>query len=475
MNSRANSFVISRVARLVAARLAEPQSDLTRVTGEGRPLCLGDGREPVSIHPRRLRSGRVSYDVKLRGPNGRQYTRTFRTRKEAENFQLQQRASLLDHSWIDPAAGNLSLGDYAAEWLACRPLLRPRTIELYEYLLRCHVLPALGAVPLRSLTTARIRQWHAGLLSEKQVSHSTAAKAYRLLRTIMSTAIEDELIARNPCVLKGAGAERAAERPIISVAQVSTLADSIDPRYRALVLLAVWAGLRFGEAAGLRRMDVDVAGRAVHVVRQLQELKDGSHVVGPPKSAAGIRTIALPPHMVADVAHHLDAFVGADPSSLVFTSPDGTPLRRSNFNRRVWQPACAAAGLVSFRFHDLRHTGNTFAASTGASTRELMARMGHSSPRAALIYQHATRDRDVVLAGALSKDRRRRPADDHDVAGRCGGAAAMFHRCSIDAGFRLARGSWRVHHACSGAVSCPWRRGDSNPRPPACKAGALAN
>jgi hypothetical protein len=88
---------------------------------------------------------------------------------------------------------------------------------------------------------------------------------------------------------------------------------------------------------------------------------------------------------------------------LTFTSPDGTPLRRSNFNRRVWQLACAELGISGLRFHDLRHTGNTIAASTGASTKELMARMGHASPRAALIYQHATIERDRTLADALSR------------------------------------------------------------------------
>jgi hypothetical protein len=100
---------------------------------------------------------------------------------------------------------------------------------------------------------------------------------------------------------------------------------------------------------------------------------------------------------------HLASFVGADPLSHVFTSPDGSQLRRSNFNRRVWQLACAELGISGLRFHDLRHTGNTIAASTGASTKELMARMGHASPRAALIYQHATLERDRTLADALSR------------------------------------------------------------------------
>jgi integrase len=181
------------------------------------------------------------------------------------------------------------------------------------------------------------------------------------------------------------------------------LADAIDARYQAMVLLATWAGLRFGEAAALRRGDIDLRLGTVRIERQLQELRTGELREGPPKTDAGRRTIALPPHIESELALHLESRVAAGEAALVFTSPDGTPLRRSNFNRRVWQPACKAMGLRGFHFHDLRHTGNTFAASTGASTKELMARMGHSSPRAALIYQHATRDRDHALADALSK------------------------------------------------------------------------
>ena len=169
------------------------------------------------------------------------------------------------------------------------------------------------------------------------------------------------------------------------------------------MLLAAWTGLRYGEAAGLKRADVDLQAEIVRVERQLQELKGGRLIEGPPKTDAGRRTISLPPHVVPELKRHLDLYVGQEPSSLVFTSPDGTPLRRSNFNRRAWRPACDVVGLAAFRFHDVRHTANTFAASTGASTRELMARMGHSSSRAALIYQHATEDRDRELAGALSR------------------------------------------------------------------------
>jgi integrase len=361
-----------------------------------------ESESTLSIHARQLKSGHTVYDVQLRKPNGVQYKRTFRSRQDADVFEANERASRSQGTWIDPVGGNISLEQYASEWLALRIDLRPRTVELYEGLLRLHILPALGSSPLRLLSPGTVRRWHAGLRTSSGIGVSTAAKAYRLLHTVLATAVEDELVRRNPCTIRRAGAERPAERPIATIAQISALADAVVPRNRALVLLAAWAGLRYGELAGLQRHDLDAVDGTVRVERQLTELRDGSTVLGPPKTEASRRTVAIPPHVLDDLSEHLAAFVDVAPTSPVFTTTEGTSLRRSNFNRRVWQPACREVGLADFRFHDLRHTHNTLAAMTGASTRELMARMGHSSPRAALIYQHATSFRDRTLADALA-------------------------------------------------------------------------
>jgi integrase len=169
-----------------------------------------------------------------------------------------------------------------------------------------------------------------------------------------------------------------------------------------MVLLATFAGLRFGELAGLTRRHVDLLHGTVKVAQQIQELADGRRVVVPPKTDAARRTVAVPPHLLPELEAHLAAWAESGAGGLVFPAPESGPIRRSNFNRRVWQPACRVAGVEGLRFHDLRHTGNTLAAATGASTRELMVRMGHASPRAALIYQHATADRDAAIARALS-------------------------------------------------------------------------
>jgi integrase len=233
------------------------------------------------------------------------------------------------------------------------------------------------------------------------VTPGTAAKAYRLLRAVMNTAADDGLIRRNPCRLKGAGQERSPERPVLTLRQVLALAEAINARYRALVLLAVFGSLRWAELAALRRCDIDLEARTVRIFRQLAESPGGGFAFGPPKSHAGQRTVVFPDLIVPDLAWHLARFTGADDDSLLFTSPTGSPLRNSNFRRRVWLPALVGAGLADLHFHDLRHAGNVLAAAAGANLRELMERMGHSTTRAAIVYLHSTDERQRKVADAL--------------------------------------------------------------------------
>ncbi len=325
---------------------------------------------------------------------------TFRTKRDAEAFLATVRADIERGTWVDPAPTTTTLRAFADTWMEQRHDLRPRTRELYESELRLHILPALGDTPLAELSTPAVRAWHARMIKRGTPGRTTVAKCYRLLRTILGTAVEDGLIVKNPCVIKGAGVERTPERPTATVQQVYTLADKIDPRYRALVLTAAFTGLRLGELRGLRRHRVDLDKRRIDVVEQIQEVRGGDPIAGPPKSDAGIRTVAIPVALADELRSHLSRWTSADRDALVFPGPGGDWLRRATLNK-AWAKAREASGMDGFRFHDLRHTGNTLAASTGASTKELMARLGHASPRAALIYQHASEDRDQAIARAL--------------------------------------------------------------------------
>jgi len=227
-----------------------------------------------------------------------------------------------------------------------------------------------------------------------------AAKAYRLVPTIFGTAVDDGRVASNPCRLRGAGVERSAERPFVDAEMVVALAKAIEPRFKALVLLAGFGGLRLGELLALTATGVDLQQHAVRVVAQAVELRDGTRVVTPPKTDAGRRVVHLPLRVNDTLAWHLNAFPPRDSGSLVFTGPLSDGLRRATL-QKAWDKARHTAGFPALHLHDLRHAAGTLAAQTGATTREVMARLGHASPAAAQRYQHAAERRDAVIANAL--------------------------------------------------------------------------
>ena len=350
---------------------------------------------------RRLPSGR--WQVRYTAPDGlrRNLDETYRTKADAEIAWAVVAGQLAAGRWADPDRARVALGPYAESWVAQRAGLSERTKELYASLLRRQIVPTLGAVQLRHLGPDRVRSWRQDLL-DQGVGVSTVAKAYRLLKAVCATAVDDDVLHRNPCRIKGAGAEEAPERPVLTLAEVMDLADGITPRYRLLVLLAAFGSLRWGELMGLTRDDVDLQAMTVHVRRSVAEV-GGQLVIKSPKTAAGRRSVALPEVLREEIRLHLLTYAEAGESGRVFIGERGATPRRAHFVK-TWRTAKQAAGVAdAVHFHDLRHTGNHFAAVSGASTRELMARMGHASMRAALIYQHATADRDRAIAQALDQ------------------------------------------------------------------------
>ncbi|MEV6014664.1 tyrosine-type recombinase/integrase [Streptomyces sp. NPDC051997] len=169
--------------------------------------------------------------------------------------------------------------------------------------------------------------------------------------------MDDGLIERNPCRVKGAGTVTHTERPFLFVPEVYRLADAVPPHCRVLVLLAAFAALRFGELAALQRRDIDLEARTVSVRRSYSETRTDGLTVKAPKSAAGVRTVAFPVSLVPEPAHHLAAHAEAGRTGLVFVGARGGVLRRNNF-RRIWLRTLAATGLGDIHFHDLRHTEN---------------------------------------------------------------------------------------------------------------------
>ena len=172
--------------------------------------------------------------------------------------------------WRDPSTTTDTLGAYALRWVVEREL-SDRTRELYFGLLERQVLPSLGNVDLGLITPARVRTWRQDLL-DSGTGPSTVAKAYRLLRAVMNTAVDDEVISQNPCRINGAGVEPTPERPVITVDAVLALADAIQDRYRALILLATFGSLRWGELMGLRKSDIDLDEATVTIERSVAEV-----------------------------------------------------------------------------------------------------------------------------------------------------------------------------------------------------------
>ncbi len=356
-------------------------------------------REAGSGALRQLPSGR--WQARFRGPDGamRPAPVTFDTKLDANAWLRAQARDVAADRWSAPTekvkAGTIR--DYAATWLASRDL-KPRTRSEYQRLLNGCILPDLGDVPVDRLTPSTVRAWHAGL---KPNAPTERARAYGLLRAIMVTAIADELRSDNPCRVRGAGsASKVHQTKTASLGELEVIVGAMPPRYRAMVLLAAWCGLRFGALAELRRDDVALDAGVLHVRRGVTRTTGAVHI-GDPKSQAGRRTVSVPPHLLPVLRDHLAEHVGQGGKALLFPARGGQHMAPSSLYK-VWYPARAAAGRSDLRFHDLRHTGATLAAATGATLAELMARLGHSTPAAALRYQHAAADRDRAIAEALS-------------------------------------------------------------------------
>ena len=256
---------------------------------------------------RRRSSG--SYQVRYWGPDDVRHSApmTFARKSDAERWLTLLEGRVIRGEWSPPSAPRITLAEYAQAWIAQRSL-EPRTRELYESQLRNHIEPYLGRKTLDTITPQTIRNWRQQLL-EAGRSATVAAKSYRLLRAVLNTAVkEDQLIAENPCRIPGYDKEVSPERPVGTIPQVIALSELVAPRFRALVLLAAFTGLRWGELVAVRRCDLDLDAGTVRISRKFAELRDGRRVAGPPKSAAGVRVVALPAMLVDAMKRHLAEF-----------------------------------------------------------------------------------------------------------------------------------------------------------------------
>ncbi len=364
----------------------------------GKPNHRGFG------HLRKLPSGR--WQASYVGPDLARHTapQTFDGKQDAEAWLGREHGLIAGETWIAPsrraaiAAAPRTFGDYAEAWWADRDI-KPRTRAHYRTLLDQRILPPLGPVTMRDVTPLTVRAWYSTLPKDRP---TTRAHAYSLVRAIFATAVGDEVVTANPCHIRGAGsAKRARKIKPASLPELEALVVAMPEKYRVAVLISAWCGLRFGELTELRRRDVDVRAGVIHVRRAVAWV-DSKPVIGKPKSDAGVRDVAIPPHLLPAIKAHIKDHAQWGADGLLFPSPKGMHLTTSTLYASFW-PARKKAGREDLSWHGLRHTGATLAAATGASLAELMARLGHSTPGAAMVYQHAAKGRDAEIAVALSK------------------------------------------------------------------------
>jgi len=343
---------------------------------------------------------------------------TFDAVQDARAWLAGVRVDIQRDTWRDPRAKSAeTFGSYADAWLEQRlsskgEPLRPRTRAEYRRQLDGG-LQLFAPSRLEEITPARVRAWHSGRMQESGAT--SAAREAALLRAILSTAIIDGIIVRNPVDSKLARSSSGHRHRPPTLEELAILVEEVGasaPQLKLAVLLAAYGGLRISEWRALRRRDLSFEGNraAILVTRQAQHIAGQGWIVGPPKSAEGVRTVPLPSMLTAEIHEHLSAHVGPFAESLLF-EPKGRSsfLHDSQFNVH-WNRAREVAGvrikeggewISAVREHDLRHFHLSFYAASGATIAELKARAGHSTTQAAMVYQHAVVDRGAALADAM--------------------------------------------------------------------------
>ncbi|WP_341957481.1 site-specific integrase [Microbacterium sp. LWH13-1.2] len=369
---------------------------------------------------RQRSSGR--YQASYVGPDGERHNapQTFDGITDARGWLAVQQARILDGTWseFDTARAEssgkgkaLTFGSYAEDWVSTRTNrhgehLRPRTAAEYRRLLAGSLRPFADS-RLTAITPDQVRSWYSTLIAAG--TKTQAARAYELLKSILTTAVADGRIKVNPCQIRGAASAstgKKTEPPTPS--ELQAILNAITPRFRAAVVLAAWTGVRYGELTELRRRDIEIVSDdesqsiVVNVSRGVTHVTGQGFIVGRTKSEAGVRAIVLPPHVNDIVTEHLSEFVGRSADSLLFPSADGSGHLAQSAFWKHWNPARIAAGRQDMPWHALRHYGATRAALAGATLKELQSRLGHSTVAAAMRYQH-TAGRDEELARRMSE------------------------------------------------------------------------
>lgn len=341
------------------------------------------------------RRGPGKYRVRYRLPDGRERSKTFTRKLDAESFLIAVSHDIRSGSYIDPAAARIPLREYAEAWRAHRPW-RPATASRVQQQLTLHVYPHLGDLPVSAISPAEVRHWQATLL--ETLAPSTAARIQQLLSVVLREAVADQVIRANPC--DRVRPPRRSQPPKVppTPEQVQVLAAVIQPRFLAVVELGAGTGMRISEVLGLSWDRL--APEAVTVDRQLVAIRHGKAVFGPPKSDSGYRDIPIAPSTWADLCAYREQFPGAD-TDLVVRGARGGPCSRGGAFGEAWRKAADTAGIKGGP-HELRHFYASLLIAAGRSVKEVQHRLGHASASITLdTYIHLWPDNEDGTRAAV--------------------------------------------------------------------------
>ena len=340
----------------------------------------------ASIERRELqqrdKSGRVRtvirYKIRYRDRFGHEHSETKRRLIDAERRKAEIELDLAGGTWHDPRRGDIHLGVWAADWLLTRHDLRATTHARLATSLARQVLPKFGNSPLQKITNGVIRAWVAEMVASG-LSPATVRKAVFALRQCLAAAVSDRRLAVNPAIDVPLPSERSKPPRYLGQADVERLVLEMPERYRSLILAGAYGGLRWGEAVGLMRANVDVLRSRLIVATTAIEVHGKVTLGQEPKTRRSKRTVPVARSVMRRIEEHLAAYVGPEPDALLFTASRGGPLFRSTFARDAWRPAVRRAGLDGFTFHGLRHSFVAILVAAGCNVREVSEWAGHNS------------------------------------------------------------------------------------------------
>jgi integrase len=347
--------------------------------------------------------GRNRWRARYRDPTGRERSKSFVRKIDAERFLVGIEDAKLRGAYVDPAAGKIPFGPWAERWYASTAALRPTTRRDYRKLLDQQVLPHFANVPLASVDALMLREWVAGLVADG-LSARRACKAFQVLSQILGRAVEGGRLARN--VAEGIRLPKVQRNEVhfLTAVQVEELADRMRPPYGILVRFAAYTGLRPSELAALRVRQLNLLQGTARVVEGAPEIDGHLHWGGLKTHEA--RTVRLPRFLCDE----LGAYLAERPRSaddLVFTGARGAALRWSKWVPNHFKPAVRAAGLPErLRLYDLRHTCASLLIAQGGTVKAVQAQMGHATASMTLdLYGHLFPDETERLAERLDQAR----------------------------------------------------------------------